>query len=230
MADPQREDEFSDEEESGAFDDRRPAHDEDNDFDFDGSAEMRSGGGCDAVVQNQPFDEAVELSDHESEQPSPLASNRPGGGGLGGGGFGGGPPGTVQNRPHDEEYEVDSETSVNDEEAERQQREAERGAVAPSTAAASRMQQQPAEEEAPRYERRPEAPTLTHMAQAPQLREMPEEESPARGAFGSSVHRDFGSMGGGEDEDVLRGKGMPVPEGMYDPREYEGMDVAPQLV
>eukprot|EP00967_Tisochrysis_lutea_P025100 scaffold28879_cov31-Tisochrysis_lutea.AAC.4 len=208
-------DEFSDDEESGTFDSRPQMHDS---RDFDDDFE-RSDGGGEAVVQNQPFDEAMELSDHGSEQPSPIpqaTGGRPGGAPsfapppL--------PPGAVQNKPHDEEFEVDSEASVNDD-AEDEQTGAGR------VTAQSPVQQR---EEPPRYERRPEAPTLKTMEAQPQMGEM-SMESPAGGLMGGSVNRDFPAMSSSLENEDDRGAGGPVPEGMYDPSEYADLDVTPEV-
>eukprot|EP00962_Isochrysis_galbana_P009990 scaffold2771_cov108-Isochrysis_galbana.AAC.5 len=213
------EEEFSDEEESGTFDGRPPPQDADRDFDDD--FERSDGGAGEAVVQNQPFDEAVELSDHGSEQPSPVLNASKGGGRAGSTPSYAPPPpppGSVQNRPHDEEFDVESEASVND--------DAEEKSPVESRPAAKTMQ--PEREEPPRYERRPEAPTLKTMDTQPQMGEML-IESPTGGLMGGSVHRDFGSMGspGGEEEE--QGAGGPVPEGMYDASAYAGLDVTPEI-
>ena len=86
----------------------RPDDDFDNDFD-DSAYSPQGGGPMDtmksATVTNQPYDEAVELSDDEGEQPSPAPggradaadSNAP-----------------VANQPFDEAVELSSEDSVDD--------------------------------------------------------------------------------------------------------------------
>jgi len=205
------EDEFSDEEESGAFDDRRPLQDADRDFDDDLE---RSGDGYgpggDTMVTNQPFDEAVELSDHGSEQPSPLAKAERGGAPV----FVPPPePGAVVNQPHDEEFDVESEGSVDEDEEDEHSLDE---PPPPSKAMQKQQHQQEEMEEAPRYERRPEAPTLGSLEQ-PQMGEM--ASSPGGGMMGS-VHRDFPALGSpGSDDEGELGSSGPVAEGMYDANE-----------
>jgi len=103
------EDEFSSNEEDspGA---PRDMGGESADFDdFEESRDYAGGGGANmqvksAVVSNQPFDEAVELSDEEPEHPSPQAASGAKGGGQG----------AITNQPFDEAVELSSEGSVDD--------------------------------------------------------------------------------------------------------------------
>jgi intraflagellar transport protein 46 len=212
------EEEFSEEEESDTFDSRPPPQDADRDFDDDFKRSDGSAG--EALVQNQPFDEAVELSDHGSEQPSPMPEPSNGGGRAGNARsyVAPPPPGSVQNRPHDEEFDVESEASVND--------EAEEEPSAGPRPAATAMQ--PEREEPPRYERRPEPPTLKTMEAQPRMGEM-QIESPTGGLMGGSVPRDFGALGSPGGEEQPPTPGGPVPEDLYDASEYAGLDVSPEI-
>lgn len=112
-------DEQDDEEEFSSADDndfgqgRAPAGRADDDFDqdFDDSASMPAGAGQTdtfraSAVTNQPYDEAVELSDDEGEQPSPAVPGRAE--------QEEGEMMAVTNKPFDEAVELSSEDSVDD--------------------------------------------------------------------------------------------------------------------
>ena len=107
------EEEFSSADE-GDFGGRQPAggrQEDDFDNDFDDSGAFGGGGGPadtmrSTAVANQPFDEAVELSDDEGEQPSPAVPRSD---------VAGEGTAPVANQPFDEAVELSSEDSVDDE-------------------------------------------------------------------------------------------------------------------
>ena len=112
MASEQDDDEeFSSADDNEFAQGRQPAGRADDDFDqdFDDSASMLHGGGTAdfraSAVINQPYDEAVELSD-EGEQPSPAAPGRAE--------QQQGEMMAVTNKPFDEAVELSSEDSVDD--------------------------------------------------------------------------------------------------------------------
>ena len=112
MASEQDDDEeFSSADDNEFAQGRQPAGRADDDFDqdFDDSASMPHGGGTAdfraSAVINQPYDEAVELSD-EGEQPSPAAPGRAE--------QQQGEMMAVTNKPYDEAVELSSEDPVDD--------------------------------------------------------------------------------------------------------------------
>ena len=265
-------DEQDDEEEFSSADDndnefgqgRQPAGRADDDFDqdFDDSASMPQGAGQTdtfraSAVANQPYDEAVELSDDEGEQPSPAVPGRAG--------QEEGEIMAVTNKPFDEAVELSSEDSVDDD-GEREPPIARPiGSAGSSDGGGGRTPAPAASAETRRPQGGPQI-KLTAMAPGGGLRQdnagednsdpsqmgsskgMMAANQMARGGMGGdfggmspqggpdSEGRGYGSGGGDEDEDEEEGEGGdqmgesgPIGEGMYNPAEYAGLEVSSEI-
>ena len=265
MASEQDDDEeFSSADDNEFAQGRQPAGRADDDFDqdFDDSASMPHGGGTAdfraSAVINQPYDEAVELSD-EGEQPSPAAPGRAE--------QQQGEMMAVTNKPFDEAVELSSEDSVDDD-AEREPPITRPIGSAGSSDEAGGRPSAPAAS----TERRPQGGPqikLTAMAPGGGLRQdNAGEENADASQMGSSkgmsmmaasqmgrggTGGDFGGMspqggpdsegrgygsggGGGSDDDEEEGEGGdqmgesgPIGEGMYNPAEYADLEVSSEI-
>ena len=224
------EDELSSADEDGLRGGPRDAGDRDADFDeFEDSTAQYSGNEARAgtqPVQNQPFDEAMELSDSDgnSAQASPMPR-----GGVAGGAGGANRGGSssrqradaVTNQPFDEAMELSSEGSVdgNDDDDDESPSPAPdapsaKAQMGSSTGMAS-MGSRPA---APEREQREQMPSqLETMATRPQERKMPD----SKGDDDDESDYPDGADGSGT--------GPPVPEGMYDPEEYANLPVSAEI-
>ena len=243
------EEEFSSADE-GEFGGRQPAggrQDDDFDNDFDDSGAFGGGGGPadtmrSTAVANQPFDEAVELSDDEGEQPSPavpradVASD-------------GAAP--VANQPFDEAVELSSEDSVDDEGDQGRPiaRPAGGGESSAPMGGGGRggiggPPPGPAQEQGSRQQE----VRLDPMASSKGMSMMQQSDmgggrgdfgasggmsSPGKSPYGGASSGAGGSDDGDEDEgeggaDAM-GESGPVGEGMYDPAEYDSLAVSGEI-
>jgi len=261
-----------DEEEFSSADDnefgqgRQPAGRADDDFDqdFDDSASMPQGAGQTdtfraSAVTNQPYDEAVELSDDEGEQPSPAVPGRaePEEGEIM----------AVTNKPFDEAVELSSEDSVDDDGERGPPIARPAGSAGSSDEAGGRSPAPAASTETRRPQGGPQI-KLTAMAPGGGLRQDNAGEENAdgdqmgsskgmgmmaasqmgRGGMGGhfgglspqgapdSEGRGYGSGGGDDDDDEEEGEGGdqmgesgPIGEGMYNPAEYAGLEVSSEI-
>uniref|UniRef100_A0A7S3F0D0 Intraflagellar transport protein 46 homolog n=1 Tax=Haptolina ericina TaxID=156174 RepID=A0A7S3F0D0_9EUKA len=184
-----------------------------------GGASGGGGGGGSQVVSNQPFDEAVELSDEEGS-PTP-----------------GGPRGavgeeTVANQPFDEAVELSSEDSVDEDspspgdvrgmKQQQQQQMASSGGMA--AVAASRAAAPPANEYATQH-----APGESRQQT---MRPSPNMQMASLGSVGQGL----GGQDGGDDDESHEegrsfdgGEGAAPAEGMYDPAEYANLGVSDEI-
>jgi intraflagellar transport protein 46 len=237
MADPDDNDEFSDEDpDDDGLTRGRDGGGRDDDFDdFEDSVQYSGGGGASGTptqkAKDQPWDEAVELSESEGND-SPNGSPIKGGGVAGHSGV---PPGgrpradAVQNQPFDEAHDLTSEGSVDeDDEDDVQQPRVVDANPAAANSAKSQMQSSqgmsgarqadfgsmraPVDDHDDDPDDHPPPRGGQHQSQAmPGLQAMPEKND----------DDDYGGAGGEE--------GGAVVEGMYDPAEYASLNVSAEI-
>ena len=197
----------------------------DDDFDeFEDSAAQYSAGpspgGGTQQVTNQPFDEAMDLSESdggsENNSPTPRGS-KSGAGGEGRGNATSRPRAdAVTNQPFDEAMELSSEGSVDDHDEEDDDDDASPG-PSPEPQPGARAQMGSSTGMGAR----------AAMSAAPAPREeMPAQlEAMARRPEAAPAHRDDDDdFGNGGDE-----SGGPIPEGLYDPAEYDNLQVSAEI-
>jgi len=234
------EDEFSDADDEPRMRDAGGRGDEDFD-EFEDSMANYSGGGAQntTAVSNQPFDEAVELSESEDNasnaSPSPDRNRGAGGAGRGNDARGGrGAADAVPNQPFDEAHDLTSEGSVDDDQSDNEDRddgdrlnleegEHEIPGLAAAQAKAQMGSSTGMQNAAPSETRnaRQAAPSLDAMQQ----REIREPNlSGGMKPQGDDDDDDDDEYGNGGE-----GAGAPVAEGMYDPAEFANLQVTAEI-
>lgn len=203
------------------------ARDEDFDEFEDSTAQYSgpdSGGGRGGThqVQNQPFDEAMELSDSDgnSAQPSPVPRGAASGaGGAGRGASSSRRADTVTNQPFDEAMELSSEGSVDGGDDDDGDKSAPSLSPAPEQPSSVKAQMGSSTGMGGMGSRQaaPEMPS--------QLDSMPARGMPKAPA-GDKDDDDDNDYPDGADGSAA---GAPVPEGMYDPEEYANLPVSAEI-
>ncbi|KAJ1627937.1 intraflagellar transport complex B protein 46 C terminal-domain-containing protein [Pavlovales sp. CCMP2436] len=193
------------------------------------------------VVQNRPYDEAVDLEDGEESAPSPLiaAMQRPGGsagmgrsGGLGGGMGDGGDDGVVKNQPFDEAMDLSSEGSVDDApEPHTTTRPTDgmgmggtgaRLGDVPPRMAADEPDAGYGDEDQPRYSDQARGDKRESQREDEEEEKEGEEDQEESDDDGGGAHREVnaGEGDGGETE---------IAPGMYNPADYASLNVSSEI-
>mmetsp|Transcript_46769 Transcript_46769/g.77456 ORF Transcript_46769/g.77456 Transcript_46769/m.77456 type:complete len:467 (-) Transcript_46769:218-1618(-) len=246
-AEAREEEEFSSADEGAAYDGvpqgRRnqdgDSRDFDDDFDDYGGNDPRGDNGAatrgSGQVSNQPFDEAVELSDDGSEMPSPVnpGSKPVGSAAAGAPSNQSTKAATIQNQPFDEAVELSSEGEVDDEQDTH---------VPPPQQSSEKPRDTYSSSKANAASNHGEPHGYGRKAAADQRAEQPSPSVSEQEEMQRNVQRNFNPSGarheededmGGEDSPsgphspgAEGGETEPVGEGMYDPVEYAHLGVS----
>jgi intraflagellar transport protein 46 len=210
-------DEFSSADEGGGdLRGPRDAGDRADDFDeFEDSMAQYSdgrGGGSTQPIQNDHYDEAMDLSESESGSANASPMLKPSGGGAGGAGRG--QPSrprsdAVANQPFDEAVELSSEGSADERDELPDDDESEEDASpVPSKSAKEQMG------------------SSMGMAGLNATSELPERREEMPSSLDAMPQR---PMKVDDDDELDPPEGAPVPEGMYDAAEYDDLPVSAEI-